>query len=86
MALMLWSGQCHKYLNPDCVLQDLTDGLRTCVWEPLPEGWEQHHDASTGRPYFCNTNTGEKTWERPTISFMKASLFGIRVSVMRGRQ
>lgn len=46
-------------------LQDLVDGFRTCVWQALPEGWEQHVDPCTGRPYFVNSSTGGKTWERP---------------------
>lgn len=47
--------------------QDLVDGFRTCVWQPLPEGWEQHVDPCTCRPYFVDCNTGEKTWDRPLV-------------------
>ena len=42
---------------PLCVLQDLVDGLRSCVWVPLPEGWQEHMDPRTNQPYFVNTGT-----------------------------
>lgn len=56
-----------KHLNR----KDLVDGFRTCVWQALPEGWEQHVDPCTGRPYFVNSCTGEKTWERPLTAASK---------------
>lgn len=45
--------------------QELAEGLRSCVWTPLPEGWTEHHDAHTNRPYYVNSATGAKQWERP---------------------
>ncbi|GAB4819489.1 hypothetical protein N2152v2_006535 [Parachlorella kessleri] len=45
--------------------KDLVDGLRSCVWVPLPEGWQEHMDPRTNQPYFVNTVTGTKQWERP---------------------
>lgn len=44
----------------------LVEGFRTCVWVPLPEGWEEVRDARTGRSYFFNRTTGTKQWTRPT--------------------
>jgi len=32
----------------------------------LPEGWEEHHDASSGQVYYIRTATGEAVWELPT--------------------
>lgn len=45
--------------------QALAEGLRSCVWLPLPEGWSEHLDARTARPYYVHAATGEKRWERP---------------------
>lgn len=50
--------------HPHCS-QELAEGLRSCVWTPLPEGWAEHHDAHTNRPYYVNSATGAKQWERP---------------------
>mmetsp|Transcript_42157 Transcript_42157/g.126212 ORF Transcript_42157/g.126212 Transcript_42157/m.126212 type:complete len:502 (-) Transcript_42157:923-2428(-) len=44
----------------------LIEGLRTCVWVPLPEGWEEVRDPKTSRCYFYNKASGVKQWERPT--------------------
>jgi WW domain. len=35
---------------------------------PLPEGWTEYVDPSSGRPYYYNTFDGTTTWDRPTIS------------------
>ena len=43
----------------------LIDGFRTCVWVPLPEGWEEFSDPKSVKPFFCNRKTGEKSWSRP---------------------
>ncbi|KAG1667433.1 hypothetical protein FOA52_004850 [Chlamydomonas sp. UWO 241] len=43
----------------------LIEGFRTCVWVPLPEGWSEFKDAKTGKSYYCNAMSGEKTWVRP---------------------
>lgn len=52
-------------LPPLPLSQELAEGLRSCVWTPLPEGWTEHHDAHTNRPYYVNSATGAKQWERP---------------------
>eukprot|EP00934_Nitzschia_sp_Nitz4_P002404 Nitzschia sp. Nitz4//scaffold282_size24342//7175//8107//NITZ4_008353-RA/size24342-processed-gene-0.27-mRNA-1//1//CDS//3329545623//2399//frame0 len=31
----------------------------------LPEGWEVTYDASSGKPYYFNRSTNERTWEKP---------------------
>jgi len=31
----------------------------------MPEGWMEAVDDDTGMPYYCNTTTGESTWEEP---------------------
>ena len=33
--------------------------------DPLPEGWEEHVDEGTGKPYYANDDTGEVVWVRP---------------------
>ena len=33
--------------------------------EPLPDGWEEHVDEATGKPYYSNDDTGEIVWVRP---------------------
>lgn len=48
--------------------QELAEGLRSCVWTPLPEGWTEHHDGHTNRPYYVNSATGTKQWERPEVA------------------
>ena len=48
--------------------QDLVEGLRSCVWVPLPDGWVEHHDSRTNQPYFLNSTTGAKQWSRPTFA------------------
>jgi hypothetical protein len=47
----------------------IKQGFATCVWQPPPEGWEEHHasvpDSKTRRVYYQHTATGSKTWTRP---------------------
>lgn len=43
----------------------LVEGFRTCIWVPLPDGWEEFRDHVTKTPYYFNRSTGEKTWTRP---------------------
>lgn len=38
----------------------------TTTQEPLPAGWQEHHDPNTGKMYFHNPATGETKWERPS--------------------
>ena len=45
--------------------KDLTEGLRSCVWVPLPDGWSEHFDARSNRPYYVDDSNGKKQWERP---------------------
>ena len=46
-------------------MQELIEGFRSCVWVPLPDGWEEFRDTSTNAPYYVNRATGEKSWKRP---------------------
>lgn len=32
---------------------------------PLPPGWSEHIDPSSGQPYYYNANDGSTTWDRP---------------------
>ncbi len=43
----------------------LIEGFRTCVWVPLPDGWEEFRDPQTKRIFYRNRSTGEKSWGRP---------------------
>ena len=45
--------------------KSLVEGFRTCIWVPLPDGWEEFRDEQTKQPYYCNSSTGEKRWTRP---------------------
>lgn len=53
---------------PHRPLQDLVEGFRSCVWVPLPEGWEEHHEPRSKRNYYVNSATGGKQWDRPQIA------------------
>ncbi|GIL79726.1 hypothetical protein Vretifemale_8999, partial [Volvox reticuliferus] len=46
----------------------LIEGFRTCVWVPLPDGWDEFRDEKTKQPFYVNRRTGEKTWARPEIA------------------
>jgi hypothetical protein len=37
-------------------------------WEgaPLPAGWLMEVDPASGHPYYCNTKSGQTTWDKPT--------------------
>ncbi len=45
----------------------LTEGFRSCVWVPLPEGWEEYMDPRVNMPYYINKSSGLKQWDRPSI-------------------
>jgi G3E family GTPase len=53
------------FIGRDLNRRELAEGLRSCVWTPLPEGWSEHHDGHTNRPYYVNSATSAKQWERP---------------------
>lgn len=55
--------------------KDLVEGLRSCVWVPLPDGWVEHHDKKSGQPYYVHTASGKKQWDRPAAAcaLIKAS-------------
>ncbi|KXZ55538.1 hypothetical protein GPECTOR_2g1087 [Gonium pectorale] len=46
----------------------LIEGFRTCVWVPLPDGWDEFRDPRTKQPFYVNRETGEKSWTRPEIA------------------
>ena len=53
------------FIGRDLDRATLADGLRSCVWTPLPPGWTEHRDARTGRPYYVNGASCVKQWARP---------------------
>lgn len=56
--------------------KDLVEGLRSCVWVPLPDGWDEHHDKKSGQPYYVHSASGKKQWDRPAgaaCALIKAS-------------
>ncbi|GFR48893.1 hypothetical protein Agub_g10838 [Astrephomene gubernaculifera] len=46
----------------------LIEGFRTCVWVPLPDGWDEFRDPATKQPYYVHRASGEKTWTRPEFA------------------
>jgi hypothetical protein len=54
--------------SPPPPVQALVEGFRSCVWVGLPEGWSEHTDPRTKQPYFVNSATGQKQWDRPQIA------------------
>jgi hypothetical protein len=42
-----------------------TGAVEPCVPPPLPPGWSEHIDPSSGRPYYYNSNDGSTSWDRP---------------------
>lgn len=44
----------------------LSEGFKSCIWQPLPEGWREHRDQRTGRPYYHHAASGTKQWSRPS--------------------
>ena len=57
-------------LPPPChrgpLLQDLHGALESCLWRPLPAGWQSFTVAGSGVPFYSNPATGAKQWHRPT--------------------
>lgn len=51
----------------------LIEGFRTCLWRPLPEGWEEALDEKTNKPYYWNKHTGQKSWLRPSNTMSNAA-------------
>ena len=35
------------------------------MWQKLPEGWVEYHDATSQQPYYYHPATRQKTWARP---------------------
>lgn len=44
----------------------LSEGFKSCIWQPLPEGWREHRDQRTGRPYYHHAASWTKQWSRPS--------------------
>jgi len=42
--------------------------IQTATATPLPEGWTEHTDPSTGNVFYSSTLTGETTWTRPVLA------------------
>lgn len=57
--------------------KELEEGLRSCVWVPLPEGWEEFMCKRREKLYYVNKATNVKTWERPAeaVALVKSSEF-----------
>lgn len=53
----------------------LTEGFRSCVWVPLPDGWKEYFDKRVGRPYYVQEGTGKKQWDRPSnaVAFVRST-------------
>ena len=49
----------HRPQNPP--------GWREQEPQPLPPGWVEATDPSSGKVYYCNPHTRETKWERPTV-------------------
>lgn len=45
--------------------KELIEGFRTCIWVPLPDGWEEFKDPQTQQPFYFNRKSGLKSWSRP---------------------
>lgn len=77
----------RPYTRPDPSLSAPPSPHRTCVWQPLPEGWKEAHDPITNQPYYYNPATGAKTWARPMPnSATPASVTATRVMSMEQPQ
>lgn len=46
----------------------ICEALRTCITQPLPANWTEYNDGKSGRAFYVNDTTGEKTWLRPLLS------------------
>lgn len=55
--------------------ESLTEGFRSCIWVPLPDGWEEYMDKRVNRPYYVNKQKKLKQWDRPSnaIPWLKAT-------------
>ena len=42
-----------------------TSTVEPVLLPPLPPGWSEHIDPSSGQPYYYNSNDGSTTWDRP---------------------
>jgi G3E family GTPase len=57
--------------------RELEEGFRSCVWVPLPQGWEEFMCKRQEKPYYVHKETKVKTWERPAeaVALVKSSEF-----------
>jgi hypothetical protein len=46
----------------------MMESFRSCVWVPLPEGWQEVVDPATRQPYYYHPASKQKTWSRPALS------------------
>ena len=46
-------------------LQELQGALESCLWHPLPAGWQSFTVEGTGVPFYVHQGTGAKQWHRP---------------------
>ena len=54
--------------------------------ETLPPGWVEAMDPNTGKTYYCNPQTGDTKWERPSLSVTNTiPQAGPTETSMRGR-
>lgn len=55
--------------------ESLTEGFRSCIWVPLPDGWEEYMDKRVNRPYYVNKAKRLKQWDRPSnaVPWLKAT-------------
>ena len=72
-------------------MQDLIEGFRTCVWTPLPDGWEEFRDPATKQPYYFHRASGQKAWERPVsacahVTGTSTTLGGTRATQQQRRK
>eukprot|EP00887_Chlorella_sp_A99_P002601 scaffold6.g2601.t1 len=48
------------FIGRDLQRKDLIEGFRSCVYVPLPEGWEEHHDPRSRRAYYVSESSHQQ--------------------------